>query len=72
MSRVREEVIYEAEDYEKLKKMSKQDICAALDEIDDGWLGSSRYCGQKDFEGDESDYNKYRLHQALRQAIELL
>ena len=64
--------IYEAEDYRKAEEMSDKEVIEYLDRIDDGWIGSSRFYGQRDFEGDEADYNRYCLHTALRKAITML
>lgn len=64
--------IYEAEDYKKANDMSDEEIVNYLDQIDYGWIGSSRFYGQEDFEGDESDYERYCMHIALRKAIEKL
>lgn len=61
--------IYEAEDYRKAEEMSDKEVIYYLDRIDDGWIGSSRFYGQHDFEGDEDDYDRYCLHTALRKAI---
>jgi len=65
-------VIYEAEDYRKLDNMSVKEIAGELDCIDDSWIGSSGFYGQDDYEGDEMDYDKYRMHKALRLAIKIL
>lgn len=65
-------VIYEAEDYDKLQDMSIAEVINALREVDDGWIGHSEYCHSSDYEGDADDYNRYRLHQALRLAYRLI
>ena len=65
-------VIYEAKDYDKLQDMSIAEVVNALREIDDGWIRHSEYGHLSDYEGDADDYNRYRLHQALRFAYRLL
>ena len=69
MARTVTQTIYEKEDYEKLKEMPISEVIDALDRIDDGWIGSSNYYGQDYYEGDEDDYDRYKMHQAVRIAI---
>ena len=66
------EMIYEKADYDEAKGMGLDEVAELLDEIDDRWLGRCRYCGQDDYEGDESDYKKYKLHIALSKAINFI
>ena len=66
------EIVYEAEDYENLKNMSKAETIKVLESIDRGWIGSSNYCGQDDYEGTQSDFYNYKMHVALGKAMEYL
>lgn len=65
-------VIYEADDYKKLDDMSIEEIIDELVNINNGWLPKTRYYGEDEYEGDESDYRAYKRHKALRLAIEIL
>lgn len=71
MKEVRE-IVYEAEDYEKLKNMSEAETLKVLESIDDGWIGGSNYCGQDNYEGTQSDFDNYKMHVALGKAMEYL
>ena len=65
-------VIYEADDYRMLDNMSIKEIAEELDYIDDYCIASSSFYGQDDYEGDEWDYDRYKMHKALRLAIKIL
>ena len=66
-------VIYEASDYEKVKNsMTISDMIEELFSIEDGWLGDSRYYGQENYEGDEYDFDLYKIHKALQKTTEIL
>ena len=66
-------VVYEASDYERIKNsMNLSEIIDSLFAVEDGWLGDSRYYGQKDYEGTESDFNLYKMHKALQKATDIL
>lgn len=64
--------IYEASDYEELCDMSVEDVIKGLDDIDDGYIGSSNYNGRDDYEGDYWDYANYKYHKVLLTAINML
>lgn len=67
-----ENVVFEKEDYEALKNMSREEIIKILHEVDDGWFAVYRYFGQDGYEGDAHDYEMYRISQALTQAAKFL
>lgn len=64
--------IYEPQDYEKAKNMPLKQVIEMLEWVDEGWIGDSNYRGFYDYEGDERDYDLFRIHAALRIAIRTL
>lgn len=58
---------YEKEDYAKARdEMTIGEVINNLEHIDQGWIPSYNYSGT------EEDFDNYKLHMALRKAMELL
>lgn len=72
MPRTITHTVYEKSDYDALEDMSIEEVIDQIDAVDDGYLGSSKYYGQDDYEGDECDYDLYKKHKALRKAMQML
>ena len=64
---------YDKDDIESLDAMTTEEIIAALDHIDDGWLPRDVVYMPQEFKTyTESQYQATRLHKAVRKAIEII